>query len=242
MKFSVSGVFCHQKPYVKNINSNETCELGDLLIVYIENKDDTSYICNSILLQAKTTDKKQHLLYSKGDLIQLKLYSSWPTFEYTKAGVLNGIQRNITPKTFTLGAQYLLMQNNYDDEKLINTAHPSKELIPNAKLSKVIVDLLTFRTGRTFEYTHPSDDEWTNMIWDLIGNAKSAIYNRKKFGKVNAPRLTTVGDFFSPQLEFSVSDDIPQTTDAIDDFSFIPSIIIQGKSQQEPYLQGSLFG
>lgn len=109
-KFSVTGVFCHQKP-LADIGLSKDPEIGDLLLVYIYTDKTGNKKLNSILLQAKVSNKPS-ILVSKSDEHQLKLYSEWPLFSYKRAGSLNGKVRDILPKTINDGAQYLLIDNH----------------------------------------------------------------------------------------------------------------------------------
>jgi hypothetical protein len=96
-KFSVTGVYCHQKP-LADIGLAKDPEIGDILIVYTYSDNKGSKKLNSLLLQAKISSKSTTTI-STTDEHQLKLYSDWPLFEYKRAGKLNGTKRDIQPKT-----------------------------------------------------------------------------------------------------------------------------------------------
>lgn len=180
--FSVSGVFCHQKPIV-DIKEKKKPELGDLLLVVVDENEygDTTY--NSLLLQAKIVDADKYKVCND-EQHQLKLYMDWPLFTYYRAGILNGEERNIMPKVSNAGAQYLLMRKPFNNGKFFGCSVPSNVLAFGDELSTAIVDLMKFTTGRSFEdYAKtPSKDDWTNMIWDLINISKVSYFNRRNSG------------------------------------------------------------
>lgn len=193
--FSVTGVFCHQKPIV-DIKSKKMPELGDILFVYMD-KDEM--ICNSLLLQAKMLSKSP-LKIPKSEKHQLELYKSWPQFTYLRAGRLNGRQRNILPKTIHNGAQYLLISRGPFSYELgrgcemlqMGCAIPGDTLYINDSLSGELVNFLKFKSGRTFDYDkHSTEDGWSRMIWDLLEIAapKYEKAKREKFNPSSFPRL-----------------------------------------------------
>lgn len=204
-------------------------ELGDLLLVYIEENAYGERICNSLLLQAKRVTCNNYPIY-RGEEHQLKLFSEWPSYKYKRAGKLNGIERNIIPKTINNGAQYLMMKEPLDDEKLYGCAIPSNNLVFGNKLSENILNLLKFTTGRTFDYIHPVEDDWTNMIWDLMNVAKSAKFNRKNSGIAGEDRLflEMYGDVFNHEFEF-LDDYKIENIQLSDEVGVIPMLLIQGK-------------
>jgi hypothetical protein len=193
-KFSVTGVFCHQKP-LADIGLTKAPEIGDLLFVYIYTDNRGVKKFNSILLQAKISNKSTTTI-SKADEHQLKLYSEWPKFTYKRAGTLNGTKRDILPKTINDGAQYLLIDDHpiYGLSGMSGTfpmgcAIPAKTLSLNNDLTSEIIDFFKFKSGRAFE-ENPSttNDDWTKMIWDLLKVTKAKASKRKNAGIKNLPR------------------------------------------------------
>lgn len=114
-KFAVSGVFCHQKP-LADFGAAIKPEVGDMLLVYIEENKYAVTKCNALLMQAKKTDKIPYIVHSS-EMHQLQLYEEWPTFKLDRAGAFDGAEINVQPKTVNSGAQYLLLQSPYKDEK-----------------------------------------------------------------------------------------------------------------------------
>lgn len=198
--FSVTGVYCHQKPIV-DINLDKKPELGDILFVYVDRRENGEKVLNSLLLQAKISEYPW-LRVHQSEKHQLELYKKWPKFTYHRAGFLNGEQRNILPKAVNDGAQYLLIDNN----PLTNGMYGGKGMFPmgcsvpddilyiNDSLAKELINLLKFKSGRTFdENPYSTDDDWSKMIWDLL---KISAY---KFSKRKNAKLES----FSRRSEYS---------------------------------------
>lgn len=222
-QFDVAGVYCHQKPLV-DYGMKPCPELGDLLLVYIEENPSGEKRCNSLLLQAKRTISNSFPIQDKH---QLKLYKEWPKFRYKRAGKLNGIERDIIPKTINSGAQYLMMVGACDKDKLFGCAVPNDTIEFGRKLSENILNLLTFTSGRTFDYNHPVADDWTNMIWDLIDIAKKAKFKRNNSGIAGEDRLFLErhSDLsFDDTMDFFIDDE-----QNIYDISMIPILVIKSK-------------
>lgn len=196
--FSVSGVFCHQKPIV-DIGCGEKPELGDLLLVYIDNDCVGRKMYNALLLQAKISDR--YVMKIKGnELHQLELYKRWPEFVYYRAGrFLNGKKRNICPKTINDGAQYLLIDvnpytNGLDgdtDKYPMGCAIPDQLLRIDDKFTREVINFLKFKSGRTFEDHSAITEDWSQMIWDLLYIACSSCSRRKNVGLDRFPRENT---------------------------------------------------
>jgi hypothetical protein len=204
-EFSITGIYCHQKPIV-DIKAAKDPELGDILFVYIYNDTPGTRRYNSLLMQAKKS-KYSTTMVSKADEHQLKLYTDWPLFYYKRAGSLDGTTRDIMPKSFHAGAQYLLI---YEGHYFIlpgspisfpmGCATPMKKLSINKRLDKELVDFITFKSGRIFEEnTATTKDEWTRMIWELLAITKKKGSKRKNAGLKAFPRQVTANldGFFS---------------------------------------------
>lgn len=190
--FSVSSVFCHQKPIV-DAGLDKKPELGDILFVYVDRKQNGAKILNSLLLQAKIS-MSPCLKIHQSERHQLELYKRWPEFTYCRAGYLNGKKRNIFPKTINDGAQYLLIDNNPLTNGICFTngmfpmgcAVPDDVLCINDSLSRELINLLKFKSGRTFD-SHPcyTEDDWSKMIWDLLRIVASK-YTKRKNSQLNS--------------------------------------------------------
>ena len=196
VRFNIGGCFIHQKPIVEFCNqtiSTKKLEVGDLLLIYKEvNRKGNRY--NALLLQAKKTSNIYNSPVDPHDKHQLALYTQWPKFRYRRAGILNGQERSICPKTVSTGAQYLLIDENFATPNMpvrwtFWCATPDDVLSASHSLAFQIVDLIEFQTGRPFIEKKPYMDHWSKMIWDLIDISASACFNRRPAGYRNQPRM-----------------------------------------------------
>ena len=196
VRFNIGGCFIHQKPIVEFCNqtiSTKKLEVGDLLLIYKEvNRKGNRY--NALLLQAKKTSNIYNSPVDPHDKHQLALYTQWPKFRYRRAGILNGQERRICPKTVSTGAQYLLIDENFATPNMpvrwtFWCATPDDVLSASHSLAFQIVDLIEFQTGRPFIEKRQYMDHWSKMIWDLIDISASACFNRRSAGYRNQPRM-----------------------------------------------------
>lgn len=209
-QYAISGIFCHQKP-LANYGGVKRPELGDILMVYVEENKFSVKKCNALLMQAKKVDRIPYTV-SSFDAHQLELYEKWPKFTLERAGVLNGKEIDIHPKTLNTGAQYLLFQTPYKSETKVCCAYPDKELSLEKKLSDQIIDLMKFFAGRTFLYESDTKckDDWTKLIWDLIKISGVSTYNRRMSGRINEQRQDIYGEsslFDRMNRELDISDE-----------------------------------
>jgi hypothetical protein len=207
--FSTTGIFCHQKPLANFIGKTGSCEIGDLLFIYIFSDIQGKKSYNSLLLQAKISDSEKLKLHGKSELSQLNLYFEWPEFYYSRAGKLNGNKRDITPKVFTSGAKYLLIDPTVDICKQCNpfeyiygTALAHNPLILDNQLSLELIDFINFKAGRRIEERPDgtgddlwTKDEWSKLIWDMIDITKDSYARRKNIGIDKFDRTTVAGNF-----------------------------------------------
>ncbi len=205
--FSISSVYCHQKPIV-DIGLDKKPELGDILFVYADRREDGKRILNSLLLQAKVSNHPL-LRIQQSEKHQLELYRRWPEFTYCRAGGLNGQKRNILPKTINDGAQYLLI----DSDPLTNGIYFGKGMFPmgcavpddtlciNDSLSKELVNLLKFKSGRTIDSNpYSTEDDWSKMIWDLLRIAAFKCSKRKNARVRSFPRSREYNRFYTENM------------------------------------------
>jgi hypothetical protein len=197
-RFSVSGVFCHQKPIV-DIGMPKNPELGDLLLVYIQTDRLGRKRHNSLLLQAKLSNDSATRVADTDDH-QLRLYEDWPLFKYQRAGKkLNRLERDILPKAPNDGAQYLLIDNDpvlgfsgLPGTFPLGCAAPSKILTIDNDLATELVDLLKFKAGREFEKDPSATrDHWTKMVWEMLEIADQRKTQRANAGLYGMERKTT---------------------------------------------------
>lgn len=192
--FSLSGVFCHQKPIVDASLGKES-ELGDILFVYADKDKNGEVKFNSLLFQAKVNKSPDfYLEIGKNDKHQLELYKKWNKFTYSKAGKLNGVERDIFPKSIHDGAQYLIINKRPLKCKShlrcscccgimpvsMYCAVPDDILYFNECLSSELINMLKFKSGRTFDASpENTKDDWSKMIWDLLTILKDSRSKRK---------------------------------------------------------------
>jgi hypothetical protein len=255
--FSVTGIFCHQKPFVKMLGETISCEIGDLLLVYIHTDVQGKKYYNSLLLQAKISEKENKNISPGGDQRQFRLYSEWPKFIYARTNKLKGTGRDIMPKVFTGGAKYMLIDpdpnivnRNNPLEYIFGTAHAHKPLILTNRLSLELIDFIGFKAGRTFE-GQPAGDEWSKLIWDLILVTKGSKARRKNIGLGDSgfDRATTAGQclYFSQYKDdhsrLTLFDDIDDNNGnndipnerPNDEFGGMSMVIIESQEQERVY-------
>jgi hypothetical protein len=257
--FSISGIYCHQKPLADFSEIKGSCEIGDLLLVYVFEDSNRKRYFNSLLLQAKKLEygkDKAPISLRESENLQLKLYSEWPKFRYSRAGSINGKECNIVPKVFSSGAKYLLI-NPYNALSLpkdpeycygVSMAHAPLFFISSDPFFVELIEFIHFRTGRIFE-ERPEDradkdswtkDEWSKMIWNMIDILKDEKSKRKNIGKTSFPRITTAGNIlyfvqkFDTDLPYLLGDFDKGHIDADDcdtgdDFGCLPTIIIEAR-------------
>ena len=215
--FKVGGCFIHQKPVAKFCDphlSRTNPEIGDLLIVYKEIRaTDTLY--NVLLLQAKKASNIHNTHIPPADNHQLLLYTKWPTFEYSKAGILNGKVRKIHPKTINTGAQYLLINTTtIPPASHLTTfwcATPNRILDASNSLALQIVRLIDFQTGKPFVANGRNIDHWSRMIWDLLNLSASSVFNRRRAGYHGTRRYS--GDCINMLLSSNIENDWDRDTE-----------------------------
>lgn len=182
--YRVGGAFIHQKPLAEflDLTGYKRPELGDLLVVCRERRS-FGTVYNSLLLQAKCDDNPFQVSIPMDH--QFILYSQWPRFKYCRAGNLNGIIRDITPKTISQGAEYLLIEKK-SPEKMY-TATVDRPLKASSIFPFTLASVISFDEGRTFSVSDPMD-MWSKMIVDLMNLSAVSSFNRRKEGYIDTPR------------------------------------------------------
>ena len=235
VKFNIGGCFIHQKPIVEFCDktiSTKKPEIGDLLLIYKEvNRNGNRY--NALLLQAKKTSNIYNSPVATNDKHQLALYTKWPKFRYRRAGILNGQERSICPKTVSAGAQYLLIDENFATPNMpvrwtFWCATPDDVLSASHSLAFQIVDLIEFQTGRPFIEKRQYMDHWSKMIWDLIDISASACFNRRPAGYRNQPRCA--GNIIN-----LLTEGVPFVNNNNDDISGVSVLYIEADVREREY-------
>jgi len=255
--FSVTGIFCHQKPIAQIFDEPKGCEIGDLLFIYIHTDIQGNKLYNSLFLQAKISNEKRISLSSEDDLRQLRLYTQWPDFSYKRADPLNGTKRCIVPKTSSNGAKYLIIDpthvsftKNNVKKDIYKIAFAHDPLYLNNRLSLELIGLISFNTGKPFEERPDnldikdntwSKDEWSKMIWDIINITKSSKSKRKNI-RFNSFSRTTIAEhclYYTQQMDsgfysllFEDIDDKNITSEySTEEPNGLPMIIIESQEQ-----------
>jgi hypothetical protein len=196
------GVFVHQKPIVQYKGAKKGCEIGDLLLLRTEKKNNGTSSHSAILLQAKKNKTNQGFSV-KLDKVQHDLYAKWPAFVYNKAGKkFNGEKRKIAGLDLYNASKYLLlnfpfaMLENpcflYNNEytfpiwqhchfchryACIMTAYPTQPELSNYRC--FIMELIDFILGNAGKAYEDSDSDnslgWNRVISDLIKITKDSV-------------------------------------------------------------------
>lgn len=218
----VGGAFIHQKPLVHFIvppyKGLPNPELGDLLLVCRENRV-SGPVYNALLLQAKCV--KDVFKASVSIDHQFILYSQWPEFEYVRAGVLNGVRRNVMPKSISQGAQYLLIDKG--NSSTMFTATVGNPLEGTTCFHSTVASLIAFERGRTFQLAYPRD-MWSNLICDLLKITSNAVFNRRNAGFKQHDRWS--GDAAFNYLLLGNGDDVIPIIDEEDDDGYFSGISV----------------
>ena len=186
-----------------------------------------------MLLQAKKTSNIYNSPVATNDKHQLALYTKWPKFRYRRAGILNGQERSICPKTVSTGAQYLLIDENFATPNMpvrwtFWCATPDDVLSASHSLAFQIVDLIEFQTGRPFIEKRQYMDHWSKMIWDLIDISASACFNRRPAGYRNQPRCA--GNIIN-----LLTEGVPFVNNNNDDISGVSVLYIEADVREREY-------
>lgn len=182
----ITGVFCHQKP-LADYGGVKDPEVGDLLVVFEYREHNKPPKYNSLLLQAKSTDKPTFQV-GTNDLHQLKLYEEWPRFKYSRAGALNGRYRDVHPKCTNSGAKFLLLDPGYINSIGIHGNYPFGCAVPNQKIvlsrdfANELIEFLTFNAGKSISDEQSITEDWSGMIWDLLAITKGKLARRINSG------------------------------------------------------------
>lgn len=212
VKAQTTSVFCHGRPEVSQ-GASKPCELGDVLFVHIHTGPDGSSYRNSILLQAKMSSSLIHAI-GAAELHQLRLYTTWGSFTYTRTFGLSGQTRIVSPASSHGGAQYLLIDSRPPTDPLsgllgapntfpMGCCHSQKLLQLYQSLGTVLMDLMCGNNGRPFNDQPSSTSDWSQVVWDLLRHGALKAFNQRRVGIRGLPRR--VDSILSFCLERSIA-------------------------------------
>lgn len=205
--FAVTGIYKHQKLSVR-VGDDIVLPLGDLLLIYAEKNRESKMLYNSMLLRTEISSGTEKRI-KPGGMYGLELYKNWPEFVYCGEGSLEGLRRNIHPKTIHAGAQYLMIDENPVTNGIcgdmecfpMGVAMPDRMLRMDGRFTDELLQFLKFKAGRTFDEVAETEDDWSRMVWDLLAVAKNSYMKRKKVKPVRIPRETTCVRFCPVELQ-----------------------------------------
>ncbi|MCQ2181816.1 MAG: hypothetical protein MJY89_00180 [Bacteroidales bacterium] len=190
------GCFIHQKPIISFTStidgSRHSCEIGDLLIICRKNVEGEERY-NAALLQFKKANRKSLTIHKRSERAQLEVYEFWPQFTIPN---IPG-QFDVQPKTVNLGAQYALIYESAGQYHSMYAHIPqtSMSFSSDLTLGRFINDLMDWQDGRTINKESKKDEEeWSRLIWDLVGTLKTVVMNSRADFFDQKPRSS--GEFF----------------------------------------------
>ncbi len=153
------------------------------------------------MLQAKCTDTMPHSIGSN-EMHQLYLYQNWPDFTYVTPSMLANQSRKVPVAQNYEGANYLLFSRKTNPNPF-NLCYlvfrPAKTFTFGNDnyhgLASIIGNMLDFTLNFSRDFTLSShyiqNDDWSNMINDILRVAAHLRFNRRKVNLNNQSRIIT---------------------------------------------------
>ena len=114
------------------------------------------------------------------------LYEKWPAFTI----VSTGEQYDLFPKTVTQGALYSIVQRKSVPQFFMAEPETCMAFSGEMTFGRFIQNAINWQAGRTITDELDKDsDEWSRLVWDLIKHSATKVFNRKRIGCKNCPRL-----------------------------------------------------
>ncbi len=193
IRLSAASVFCHGRPIV-DFGGSKNVELGDILFVHKHRALTGTVHRNALLLQAKVASVQPYSVGSN-ETHQLQLYQKWPDFDYVTPNSLRGQSRQVWPKTWHKGAQYLQIDDRPPANPMAGlrggpffpagACLPQNPLVIHHHLASELLDWLGGLSGRPFgDKGSPAiADGWSRVVWDLLESAcnKALAWKRKPY-------------------------------------------------------------
>lgn len=199
-RVTYDAVFVHQKPYVRF--SGGRCELGDVLLLLVDSFDKRLY---ASFLQAKMFDEWP----PNTDHAQWKLYTKWPTFEYTPAQGLREICKLRFPGPVGC-AKYMILDESEKRLWLNNAVIESQALTMSEQIHRYFASD-DIRPVAWSKQACASD--WDRLIWNLIVHTATCQLPAGQVGGATGMRGTWIRDnlvsrdvtnyyYFAPASDF----------------------------------------
>lgn len=185
---TVSGVFCHAKPYVSwespfDATKTERPELADLLIIFDKTADDGMQEERALLLQAKVGKGGEFSISNGGPQVQRYMYATWKPFKVL--GVNEEFTQPLIPTDIKsspdIGTRYVcvdedrnatsawMLEDNaatFDESKSANSFKdiPRKTYYAEKSLAAGLVEMYQGVLGRLTK----QKDDWSTLIEYLV--------------------------------------------------------------------------
>lgn len=180
-KVKFGGCYIHQSPWYAQIynGKNVYCELGDLLVLCRRRVDGLDRF-NAALFQLKRGEISEFIPQLEKELIQLRIYNSWPELSMGKKVLPDGYV--VRPATVGPGAQYMFIHEGC--YPLFTTAIPGRRMCANGpSFSRFLCDFMNWKTGRPISiHDAKNEDEWSRLIWDLLDDIEVSVFTRTNSG------------------------------------------------------------
>lgn len=195
LSLQMTGVFCHQSPYVV-FGSGKTCELADLLVVvdiHLANRMER----RAVLIQAKMASQAKTVSVSGiSSLTQLALYQSWPDFDFKdKAYGLTGVNLRHGSDSAHSGTFGVIDRHWNSSAAPRWTQHPASPTPHKTMNAPTLGTFLARMIGRRAGYGRDANPHsrtaWANMIEVLLRENRSKMFrDAPSMGKgVFQPRM-----------------------------------------------------
>ncbi len=201
VQFTAATVFCHARPIV-DYGGTKNTELGDILLVHRHQDRAGTVRRNALLFQAKVSSAQPHAI-GRGEAHQLQLYRGWPDFSYITPRSLRGQLRQVQPKTWHRGAQYLQIDDRppWDQRSGLlqgfpyfpaGACLPENPLIIHHDLAIELLAWLGGFSGRPFRdrASTVNSSGWSRVVWDLMASALGSALRWRRTHYRSTPRYS----------------------------------------------------
>ncbi len=200
VQLAAASVFCHARPIVDTGDWTDP-ELGDILFVHRHEDARGNVRRNALLFQAKVSSSQPHAI-GKKERHQLRLYQGWPDFKYVTPGSLKGEDRQIQPKRWHRGGQYLQIDERPPSDPQsglqgppsfpAGVCLPQDPLVIHMDLASELLVWLSGFSGRPFRdwASAATTKGWSRVVWDLLRESLGAALRWKRAFYRGRPRYS----------------------------------------------------